>query len=561
MKCRIAILALTGLLSISSARVHATPSGDEVVVVYNKKVPASEIVARHYAEVRHVPKEQVLGFELSASEEIPREEYDGWLAKPLARELEERKLWRIGANVLPVTNATDLRVVHMPVESKIRYIVLCYGIPLKIRNDPTLHEVGEDDMRPELRFNGASVDSELAALPMPPEIHKSFGILRNPYYTTTNASLLNPTNGILLVARLDGPTPEIANGLVDKAVQAETNGFWGRAYCDIRGITDTNYVIGDTWIRGAHDICRVLGFESYLDTNAATFPASLPMSQIAFYAGWYDWEPSGPFLAPQMEFMPGAFAYHLHSGNANTIRSTSNHWVGPLLAKGATCTLGSVNEPYLLGTPDIGTFTARWLINEFTFGEAAYAAQNGLSWQTTVIGDPLYRAFALHPRLLEIKLERTESPLRAWMYLRVANLNIARGTPLMQVIAYLEGLPFTKQSAVLTEKLGDLNAAVVKPASTVFAYEQALKLDPTPQQKIRLLLKLGDNLAAQKRKQEARDTYQTLLREFPDYPGKSDVAMKLVELGQTSAPKPPTNAITEALQKLEHAISTNRVAK
>ena len=55
--------------------------------------------------------------------------------------------------------------------------------------------------------------------------------------------------------------------------------------------------------------------------------------------------------------------------------------------------MGSVYEPYLSGTPDIGVFTARWLLSNFTFGEAAYAAQQALSWQTTVVGDPLYRPF------------------------------------------------------------------------------------------------------------------------------------------------------------------------
>ncbi len=43
---------------------------------------------------------------------------------------------------------------------------------------------------------------------------------------------------------------------------------------------------------------------------------------------------SGPFTLPKVEFMPGAFAYHLHSFSAFTIRSTTRNWCGPLLAKG-----------------------------------------------------------------------------------------------------------------------------------------------------------------------------------------------------------------------------------
>lgn len=544
---------LSGCLLLLTVNAFAAPSGDEVAVVFNKNVPASEKVARHYAAARQVPDDQIIGLALSEAEEMSRVEYDSALAGPLEREFEARRLWVMPTNAHAATNDSPMQFNHRPIASKIRYLVLCYGVPLKIRNEPELHEPGEDQVRPELRINAASVDSELSVLPTPPEDRKCFGLLRNPFYATTNATEFNPTNGILLVTRLDGPTPETAMRLVDKAMMAETNGLWGRAYCDIRSITDTNYAPGDQWIKTAYEICHVLGFESYLDTNAATIPASFPMPQIAFYAGWYDGEVTGPFLAPQVEFMPGAFAYHLHSANANSIRTTDRFWVGPLLAKGVTCTLGSVNEPYLMGTPDIGAFAARWLISGFTFGEAAYAAQGGLSWQTTVIGDPLYRAFAMNPQLLQLKLERLQSPLLAWSHLRIVNMNIARGTPLLSLDGYLEGLELTKHSAILMEKLGDLNAAVGKPASTIDCYQKALELDPSPQQRLGLMLKLGQHLIAQHRNREASDLWHKLLNAFPDYPGKSDIAVRLLTLDKSAATPPATNAIDAALRELEQS--------
>lgn len=544
---------------LAAHTISAAPLGEEVVVVYNKKVPASKEVAQYYAEVRNVPAAQVFGFNLSTNEEISRADFESTLAKPLAREFEERKLWRMAKQKWPIANSNDVREVLVPVESKIRYVVLCYGVPLKIANDSNLHEAGIDAVKPELRFNGAAVDSELAALPLPPAVKTSFGLLRNVNYTSTNTAMFSPTNGLLMVARLDGPTPEIARSLVDKARSAETNGFWGRAYCDIRSTTDTNYMIGDEWIRGAADICRALGFETYLDTNATTFPAGQPMSQIAFYAGWYDPMPSGPFTAPKVEFMPGAFAYHLHSQNAWTIRSPGKTWIAALLAKGATCTFGSVNEPYLHGTPDVGTFAARWLISGFTFGEAAYAAQNCLSWQTTVVGDPLYRPFAMHPQLLHIKLERTDNPLIEWSHVRVVNLNLLRGTPMLQLINYLENLELTKKSAVMMEKLGDLNAAVGKPSSTVFAYEQALKLNATPQQRIRLYLKLAGRHIAQKQNDAAIAVYQDLLREIPDYPGKTEVDEQIAKLKTVpEEPKSETNSTKAILDQLPVAPATNK---
>jgi predicted negative regulator of RcsB-dependent stress response len=259
------------------------------------------------------------------------------------------------------------------------------------------------------------------------------------------------------------------------------------------------------------------------------------MSQIGLYAGWYAEHANGPFAEPVVEFMPGAFAYHLHSFSASTLRSTTRNWVGPLLAKGATITMGSVDEPYLSGTPDVAIFVARLVFNGFTFGEAAYASQSVLSWQTTVVGDPLYRPFGGNPEALHLSLERRQSKLIEWSHLRLANINMANGKPASEWIDYLEALELTKQSAVLSEKLGDLYASLGKPSSAVHAYESALKLDPSPQQKIRLRLTLGEKLTELKRDQEAYTDYQQLLKEAPAYPGKAMVESRISELGRKLA--------------------------
>ena len=150
------------------------------------------------------------------------------------------------------------------------------------------------------------------------------------------------------------------------------------------------------------------------------------------------------------------------------MRSTTQHWVGPLLAKGATITMGCVAEPYLSGTPDVAVFTARLIFYGFTFGEAAYAAQPVLSWQTTVVGDPLYRPFGKNPDQLHQELSPRGSKLVEWSWLRLVNLNLAAGKPLAELVALLEQLETTKHSAVLSEKLGDLYAAQGKPSSAVY---------------------------------------------------------------------------------------------
>jgi uncharacterized protein (TIGR03790 family) len=438
----------------------------------------------------------------------------------------------MGSVEIAATNDKPAHVVSRVVSSKIRYLVLCYGVPLKISKDVTLKEAAEESMRPELRRNEACVDSELALLPMLNLNLPLAGPLPNPIYGVTNAALIHPTNGVLIVARLDGPTPEIARALVDKALVAERDGLWGRAYFDLRNITEPAYKLGDDWIRAASVVARNFGFETVVDENFGTFPASFPLSHIAFYAGWYTESLSGAFTLPKVEFMPGAFAYHLHSFSAASMRYTNNNWVAPLLAKGVTITMGTVDEPYLGGTPDIGTFTGRFLYYGMTFGEAACAAQGMLSWQTTVVGDPLYRPFSRTPQSLHQDLEARHSKLTEWSHLRVANLILTRGGNAAAAAAYLEETATPQQSAVLSEKLGDLYAAQGKPASTVRAYEQALKLNPSPQQRIRLRLALGDKLIAQDRPGEALADLQKFLEENPDYSDKLAIYRKLQPLAQ-----------------------------
>jgi uncharacterized protein (TIGR03790 family) len=533
------------LLLLATVPWLVRAGGDEVVVIYNNRMPGSKLVAEHYAQMRQVPEAQVYGFDLPITEEMTRAEFSDALQFPLASRLVVDNLWRFGSVTNAATNGQPKRVENRVVESKIRYAVLCYGVPLKIAADPNLREPVRENVRPELLRNEAAVDSELAWLPLLKMNVPLSGPLPNWVYGTTNPALLHPTNGILLVARLDGPSVEIARGLVDKALAAERDGLWGRAYFDARGLaqTDTNYILGDEWILGAGEICRQLGFETTVDKNPATFPADFPMSQIAIYCGWYDGNVSGPFGLPKVEFMPGAFAYHLHSFSANTLRSTNENWVGPLLAKGATCTLGCVYEPYLTCTPNVAAFLARLIAGGFTFGEAAWTAQPVLSWQITVVGDPLYRPFGREPSALHAEFARTHNPLIEWSYLRIVDLGLAHGARVAQLAAFLETIPATTNSAVLTEKLADLFEMQGKPSSAIEMYQLALTRNPSPEQRLRIRLTLGEKLLAQHREADAIENYKQLLKESPDYPGKPSVEAKLAALEQklagTNAPARP----------------------
>lgn len=538
--------------------VPGADPGSEVVVIYNRRMPESRQVAEYYASRRQVPTNQVWSFDLPTGETMTRAEYRDLLQDPFLKRLESEKLFQFENEVIPATRAEPGDVIRKVTTTRIRYAALCYGVPVKILRDTNLVERGEDKVRVELRRNEAAVDSELACLPLLGRKYSFFGPLPNPFYRTTNAPAMHPANGLLLVTRLDGPTAEIARGLVDKAMQAERDGLWGRAYFDARGLTNGEYLLGDEWIRGAAVFSRRMGWETVLDDKPETFSAGFPMSQIAFYAGWYDGQVSGPFTRPPVEFMPGAFAYHLHSFSAYVLRTTKEYWAGPLLALGATATMGSVDEPYLAGTLDVGMFMGRFLTG-FSFGEAAYAALPTLSWQTTVVGDPLYRPFARKPQELHEDLTRRKSKLLEWSILRVVNLNLATAMAVPELIAYLAPMPEAASSALLQEKLGDLYAASGKLTDATEAYARVVKLDASPQQRVRVLLNLARLLALLGRDESAYGYYRQFTKEFPEHPDRLAVYQKMLPWAQQAKLTRDVKQLQGDIKRLTPPPATNAV--
>jgi len=527
-------------------------------VVYNRKVaPDSRRVAEHYAERRGVPRDQVIGLDLPATENLTRTEYRERLEKPLLKQLEKRGL-------ITYTKTDDdaqrLRPELPPrtaTAAKVRFLVLCYGVPLRIVRDPDLAEPGADRLPPELQRNEAAVDNELVFLPISQERRFLLtGPTRNVYFKTITGSVFHPTNGLLIVARLDGPTGALARSLVDRAIAAEQNGFWGRAFFDARGLSDGPYKKGDDWLRAACEVVQRQGFETILDNQPETFSPAYAMPQIAIYAGWYDTAVSGPFTRPEVEFLPGAIAYHLFSFSANTVRSPQS-WVGTLIQKGATATMGCVDEPYLDGTPELGVFFARLLNFGFTFGEAAYAAMPMLSWQITVVGDPLYQPFGRHPKALHEDLVRRQSPWLEWSHLRVVNLNLALGQPVPEMIAYLEQEPTTQTSAVLQQKRGDLYVLAEQLAPAADAYRQALELKPSPQQRVHLRLGLATMLTTLGRDADALESYRAFIRENPDHPAQLSVYQKALPLAQRTQQSALAREYQAHIERLTAPPATN----
>jgi len=486
----------------------AEAAGNEVLVIYNAQMPASEAVARHYAQRRSVPDSQLLGLRLSDSGTISRADYVSGIQEPVRKYFVEKGLaeWVPDSSApLPGRKATARNRLRL-IRSEIRYLLLCYGVPWYIPHDSSMRSETEGIPAQFLR-NDASVDDELALLPRL-GFNDPIATSPNPVVGATNASQIHPTNGVFMVTRLDGPTPEIARGLVDKALEAESRGLWGHAYIDLRAITNGPYWWGDRMITNAAVAAKRLGFDTFVDNQPTSLGVGYPLSQVALYIGWYDSGVTGPFYRASVEFLPGAFAYHLHSFSAANLRSASENWVGPLLARGATATMGCVAEPYLEFTPNPAMFLERWGYVGMTLGEAATAAHPVLSWQTVVVGDPLYRPFGRPLADDGKRLDDANDPRTAYALVRNANLQVMAGRPVEAVRDQLEGQRWATNHAVVAEKIGRLYWSGIRVRRALEWYDTALSLtNATPMQRRRLLL---DSIEAHRVLGQPAEAYRCL---------------------------------------------------
>lgn len=407
--------ALLGLAPAPAAR--AAGPADSVVILANSADPDSLAIARHYAQVRSVPAANVIALPLSMDETITWREFVGTLWQPLEDEL-VRRGW-IDAIAMDLFDEVGRRKYAI-FGHRIGALVVCRGVPLRVANDPSLFsEVMPYTAHAEFRTNQGAVDSELSLLAQTDyPINAS---VPNPLFRNPRPSA-DELGRVVKVSRLDGPSAADASALVDHAIQAERTGLLGRAYVDMAGPHER----GNMWLESVAGELRDLGFDTTVGRGPQTLPESARMDAPAIYFGWYAPDLNGPFRLPGFRFPPGAIAVHIHSFSARTLRSRSEGWCGPLVARGVTATVGNVYEPYLenLHRPDL-------LLEALARGDdlvdAAYYALPALSWQSIVIGDPLYRPFAVGLNAQLRDLPSLPGDLAGYAVIRQMNLLDAQG--------------------------------------------------------------------------------------------------------------------------------------
>jgi len=411
---------LAGAVLAGGAVRGAEAAAARVVVLANRDDPDSVAIAEHYVDARGVPRANLVALPMPQTETITWPQFVATVWQPLQDEL-VRRHW-ISATATAGTDGVGRRQYTI-FGHRIAALVVCRGVPLRIDHDPALYVARAGAAgRSEYRTNAGAVDSELSLLARSGGYPINAWVL-NPLFGREHPSDLERAQ-VVEVARLDGPTAADARALVDRALTAERAGLVGRAYVVMGG----SQAEGNRWLERTAAQIAAAGFDTSVDRGPGGLPLAARCDAPALYFGWHDADLDGPFTLPGFRFPPGAIALHIHSYSASTLRSVDTGWCGPLVARGVTATLGNVFEPYLQLThrPDL---LFRALASGATLGDAAYYALPVLSWQSVLIGDPLYRPFAVALREQLKDIDSLPAALAGYPVLRLMHRLESEGLP------------------------------------------------------------------------------------------------------------------------------------
>ena len=498
------------LFVCGSLALAEKPLAPAAIVVFNSDIPESVELARFYGQQRGIARDHLVGLSVSKTEEISRDEYDTMIRDPLRKVFTERGWWKMEKESEPA---------HVT-SSAIRFVAVMKGVPLKVRA-ATDYPGDKPGSAPIGNRNDASVDSEIAALAnFSTQIS---GPLPNPYFQSYKAIAEVENAAVLLVCRLDAPQVATVRRMITDAIETEKTGLAGRAYIDGAHNSNGGLIVGDHWLAEARDQLRKAGIPVIFEDTSELFPNTYPMTDCAFYFGWYAGTVSGPFVQPDFQFKPGAVAVHIHSFSASTLHDEHANWAGPLLTRGAAATIGNVYEPYLQLTARLNLFSDR-LLHGFTFAESAYMSTPALSWMPVMVGDPLYRPYGAW-----LQLEGNAKSASDWSaYHEFANRNAS--LPALEYRAAAKQFAARTRNAPMLEDLGLLETAAENYTSATGCFDLARTIYTNRDDILRTVLHEAEALGKDKKAKRALDLIRTVLRIAPDAPASSLLRKKEGEL-------------------------------
>ena len=371
-KCRAGLLLLGVIVLVSHFASAQIPLNQRVLVVYNSNVAASASVANYYATLRSVPVANLCAISPPSTTNLSWSQYVSTVKTPI----------QICLNAVGPQN--------------ILYIVFSYMTPYFVTGSSSPFYYSVDQYVADIWDQYSQQDF----YPAPGKLHPYYYDAQsqgNVYQRFVSLATYRAQPGALKIYsvwRLDGATQALAQGLVDKAIAAETNGLVGEACLDrnrgsIANVLDSDYGEGDWDLHQAATFASMAGFTTIEDPNSQEFgtpPAPL-CPNAALYSGWY----SLNHYNDAFTWNTGAIGIHLDSASALNPRGGPN-WSANAILNGVTVTTGSVAEPYLQGLVRPGG-AFRDLLQGANVGDAFLRNTRWLKWMILNLGDPLYRPF------------------------------------------------------------------------------------------------------------------------------------------------------------------------
>jgi uncharacterized protein (TIGR03790 family) len=350
------------LLAVVSS-LHAQ-TGQNVLLVVNKKSPVSRQIADYYRPRRSVPVPNVCYLDTTPDEEISWQIYQEQIERPVGDCLKKAGL-----------------------QEKVLYIVTTLGVPLKV-----------DGPGAGVQAEHASVDSELTLLyaKLKGSKFQRAGGVPNPFFMKRDAPFQHKQFPIYLVTRLAAYDFADVKAMIDRSLAARNR---GKFVIDLNSGDDQ---MGNNWLSTA----AILLPADRLTLDEST-KVLYGQKDVIGYAGWGSNDDHRKKRWLGFEWLPGAIATEYVSTSARTMKrppddwgyttwQDKQHWFAgspqglsaDLIHEGATGASGNTYEPYLPGCarPD-------YLLPAYFQGrnlaESYYISLIYLSWQSVVLGDPL----------------------------------------------------------------------------------------------------------------------------------------------------------------------------
>lgn len=381
----------------------------ELLVVANRNAQGSVSLAIDYMAKRGVPEQNLLKIQVTRAETCTRADFDDRIAQPVREKLNAYRLSE-RPRCLVLMKGVPLKVGAVPL-TKVEKTEID-GLNAERRQLDALVKQASDDVEKKdleaalsiavekikafkwAHDTSASVDSELMLVASP--THPLPMWVPNPFYLGfTDKQRQVSKNDVIMVSRLDAPTTQIVQRIIDDAITAEKSGLAGTAYFDARykdsgGQKVSGYGRYDQSIHLAAQRIRKKKLMPVVLNDTDKLFQSGDCPDAALYCGWYRLARYKDAFA----WVPGAIGYHIASLECKTLRPGSSQvWCKRMLEEGVAVTIGPVEEPYVQAFPLPEIFFGVLAEGSLTVAESYLISVPYLSWKMVLVGDPLYRPF------------------------------------------------------------------------------------------------------------------------------------------------------------------------